>query len=118
MEKNLSKLRVNRTSRAVSGRTSCRISIKSRWARPTAAFGDKSPSRATVFRWFKEFCRGRNSFQDEEHTGRTRSAVIPDNVYALRKMLMDDNRCTYQMIQKDDTLDPQPYTKLFMKNYI
>ncbi|PRD36643.1 UNVERIFIED_CONTAM: hypothetical protein NCL1_08010 [Trichonephila clavipes] len=35
--------------------------------------------RATVFRWFKVFCRGRNSLQDEKHT-RPQSAVIPDNV--------------------------------------
>ncbi|GFU19759.1 histone-lysine N-methyltransferase SETMAR [Trichonephila clavipes] len=64
------------------------------------AFGDKSPCHATVFRWFKEFCSGHNSFQAEELTGRPLPAVIPDNVSATRKMLMDDNRCTYQMIQK------------------
>ncbi|GFY02479.1 hypothetical protein TNCV_3503601 [Trichonephila clavipes] len=26
-------------------------------------------------RWLKEFCKGQNSVQDEEHTGRSRSAV-------------------------------------------
>ena len=65
------------------------------------AFGDESPARATVFRWFKEFSRGRNFLQDDEHTGRPPSAVVPDNVSAIRKMLMDDNHCTYQMIQKE-----------------
>ncbi|GFX34698.1 uncharacterized protein TNCV_2514141 [Trichonephila clavipes] len=60
---------------------------------------DESPCRSTVFRWFKKFCIDRgNSLQHEEHTGRSRSAVIPDNVFAIRKMLMDDNHCTYQMI--------------------
>ncbi|GFV82407.1 histone-lysine N-methyltransferase SETMAR [Trichonephila clavipes] len=49
------------------------------------AFGDESPCRATVFRWFKEFCSRSNSLQEEEHTGRPRSAVIPDNVSATRK---------------------------------
>ncbi|GFX84414.1 histone-lysine N-methyltransferase SETMAR [Trichonephila clavipes] len=34
------------------------------------AFGDESPCHATVFKWFKEFCSGHNSLQDEEHTGR------------------------------------------------
>jgi hypothetical protein len=29
-----------------------------------AAFGDEAPSRATVFRWFAEFKRGRTSFED------------------------------------------------------
>ncbi|PRD31813.1 UNVERIFIED_CONTAM: Histone-lysine N-methyltransferase SETMAR [Trichonephila clavipes] len=65
------------------------------------AFGDESPCRTTVFRWFEEFCRGHNSVQDEEQTERSWSAVIPDNVSAIRKMLMDDNRCTYQMIQME-----------------
>ncbi|GFU20715.1 histone-lysine N-methyltransferase SETMAR [Trichonephila clavipes] len=65
------------------------------------AFGDESPCCATVFRWFKEFCSGNNSLQDEEHTGRPRPAIIPDNVSSIRKMLMDDNRCTYQLIQKE-----------------
>ena len=36
------------------------------------AFGDESPARATVFRWFKEFSRGRNFLQDEEQEGRRR----------------------------------------------
>ena len=65
------------------------------------AFGDESPTRATVFRWFIEFSRGRNFLQDEEHTGRPQSEVVPDNVCVTRKMLMDDNRCIYQIMQKE-----------------
>ncbi|GFT61906.1 uncharacterized protein TNCV_4497171 [Trichonephila clavipes] len=38
------------------------------------AFGDESPYRATVFRWLKESCSGRNSLQEEEHTGMPQSA--------------------------------------------
>ncbi|GFU08431.1 transposable element Tcb2 transposase [Trichonephila clavipes] len=52
-------------------------------------------------RWFEEFRRGHNSLQYEEHTGRPQSAVIPDKVSTIRKMLKDNNRCTYQMIQKE-----------------
>ncbi|GFX43951.1 transposable element Tcb2 transposase [Trichonephila clavipes] len=37
--------------------------------------------------------------QDEEHT--ERSSVIVDHVSAIRKMLTDDSRCIYQMIQKE-----------------
>ncbi|PRD23705.1 UNVERIFIED_CONTAM: Histone-lysine N-methyltransferase SETMAR [Trichonephila clavipes] len=65
------------------------------------AFGEESPCRATIFRWFKEFFRGRNSLQDGVHTEKPRSVVSPGNVSALRKMLMDDNHCTYQIIQKE-----------------
>ncbi|XP_015924023.3 histone-lysine N-methyltransferase SETMAR-like [Parasteatoda tepidariorum] len=65
------------------------------------AFGDESPARATVFRWIKEFSSGRNFLQSEEQTGRPRSAVIPDNVSAIRKILKDDNHCTDQIMQKE-----------------
>ncbi|PRD31730.1 UNVERIFIED_CONTAM: hypothetical protein NCL1_22723 [Trichonephila clavipes] len=45
-----------------------------------------------------------NFLQDEEYTGRPRLAVIPKNVFAIRKILMDDNRCTYQMRQKEHNI--------------
>ena len=64
-----------------------------------SAFSDEAPSRATVFRWFREFRRGRSSLHDEEHTARPCSAVTPENVCRVRKMITDDNRCTYQMIE-------------------
>ncbi|GFX51266.1 histone-lysine N-methyltransferase SETMAR [Trichonephila clavipes] len=51
------------------------------------AFGDPSACLATVFRWFKEFHNSLN-------TGRPQSSRI-------RKMLMDENRCTNLMIQKE-----------------
>ncbi|GFU78507.1 histone-lysine N-methyltransferase SETMAR [Trichonephila clavipes] len=65
------------------------------------ALDDESPCCATVFRWLEKFCRSRNSLQNEDNTRRPWSAVILDNVSAIRKMLMDDNHCTYQMIQKE-----------------
>ena len=40
------------------------------------AFDDKSPARATVFRSFKEFSRGRNFLQDEEHIGKPPSIKV------------------------------------------
>ncbi|GFV56976.1 histone-lysine N-methyltransferase SETMAR [Trichonephila clavipes] len=69
-----------------------RAEMSSRWS----AFGDEYPCGATVFRIVHH-----NSLQDEEQTEMPWQAVIPDNVSAIRKMLMEDNRCTYQMIQKE-----------------
>ncbi|XP_071043147.1 histone-lysine N-methyltransferase SETMAR-like [Parasteatoda tepidariorum] len=79
------------------------------------AFGDESPARATVFRWFKEFSRDGNFLQDEENTGRPPSAVIPDNVSVIRKMLKDDNRCTYQIIQKELNIGSAAIHKIIHK---
>ncbi|GFU68147.1 uncharacterized protein TNCV_248111 [Trichonephila clavipes] len=39
---------------------------------------------------------GHNSLQDEEYTGKPRSAVIPDNVSTIRKLLMDDRAVVQQ----------------------
>ncbi|GFV51135.1 histone-lysine N-methyltransferase SETMAR [Trichonephila clavipes] len=65
------------------------------------AFGDESSYHATVFRWLKNFCSGHNSLQDEEPTERPRSAVIPDDVFSIQKMFMNDKCCTYQIMQKE-----------------
>ncbi|KAF8795395.1 hypothetical protein HNY73_003248 [Argiope bruennichi] len=69
------------------------------------AFGNEGPSSATVFRWFTEFHRGRNSFQDEETHRKVLSAEIPDNVSA-----------STECYRRNLTLDPPLYIKLFMKN--
>eukprot|EP00794_Sanderia_malayensis_P014608 gene14608-16119_t len=45
-------------------------------------FEDIAPSRATVFRWFAEFKRGRESLKDEAHPGRPPTAVVPETVAA------------------------------------
>ena len=76
------------------------------------AYGNESPSCATAFRWFKEFCRGCNSLQDEEDTWRLLSAVILDNGPAIWKMLMHDNHCIYQMIQKELSIGSKAIYKI------
>ncbi|PRD33304.1 UNVERIFIED_CONTAM: hypothetical protein NCL1_17940 [Trichonephila clavipes] len=63
-----------------------------------SAFYDEFSYRATEFRWFKEFWRDQSFLQDKKHTGSPRPAVIPDNVSAIRKLLIEDSRCTHQVI--------------------
>ncbi|KAF2897861.1 hypothetical protein ILUMI_08312 [Ignelater luminosus] len=66
-----------------------------------SAFGEETPSRATVVKWFREFHRRCNSLHNVEHTGRPCSAVTPEKVVRVRKMITDYNRCTYQAIEAD-----------------
>lgn len=63
------------------------------------AFGDSSPSQATVYRWFREFQRGRGSLVDEERVGRPVTAATDENVLAVEQMLSEDNRVTYVQMQ-------------------
>lgn len=62
------------------------------------AFGVKAPSRATIFRWFCEFKRGRSSFGDEERNGRPPCSVTPENVARVQELINEDTRCTYVTI--------------------
>ena len=63
-------------------------------------FSDAAPSRATFFRWFAEFRRGRESLQDDPHPGRPPTAVLPETISAIEKMLKVDGRMMYIMMQE------------------
>ena len=65
-------------------------------------FGDSCVSRATVYNWYAEFNRGRAHCEDENSTGRPRSAVTPENIEAVRQLISVDPHLTDQQIQ--DTL--------------
>lgn len=69
-------------------------------------FGDEAPSRATVYRWFAEFDRGRESLQDEYREGRPRSVVLPHNIDAVKNLINQDRHVTYQEIQSSLGISP------------
>lgn len=56
----------------------------------TPTFGDEASHRATVFRWFAEFNRGRYSLRGEFREGRPKSVVLPENIDAVREMIKLD----------------------------
>lgn len=64
-----------------------------------AALQDDAPSRATVFRWFSEFKHGRASFEDECREGRPSSAVTPENIELIRKLVEEDRHITIQQME-------------------
>ena len=61
-------------------------------------FGDEAPSVRTVYRWFSEFTRGRISLADSSREGRPFSAVVPENIDAVRELIMQDRHVTYREI--------------------
>ena len=63
-------------------------------------FEDIAPSRATVFRWPDKFKWGRESLKDEDHPGRPPVAVIPETAEIVEKMLREDGRMKYSMLQE------------------
>ena len=83
----------------------------------TTAFGDKAPSRATVFRCFYEFRSGRTSFEDEQRSGRPRTALTPDSIAAVELMLREHCRTLYDTLQKTLDLDREQSTLSFMSTW-
>ena len=65
----------------------------------TSTFGDEAPSKTTVNHWFSEFNRGRRSLTDEFKEGRPKSIVVPENIDAVRELIMQDRHVTYREIE-------------------
>lgn len=82
--------------------------------RLNSAFGNEAPSKTTVYDWFSEFNRGRNSLSDEFRKGRP-STAVPENIDAVRVMIEEDRHVTYrEMVNKikksnTNTISPEIY---------
>lgn len=60
---------------------------------------DISPSRATIYRWYAEFRKGRNSCIDEQRSGRPNTAVTKEIIAAVKKMIEENPKCSYSMLE-------------------
>lgn len=63
------------------------------------AFGVEAPHLSTVRRWYAEFNRGRVSLDDEFREGRPSTAVTEENVAAVRRLIEENRRITYDEIR-------------------
>ena len=62
-------------------------------------FDDKTPSYNTVKNRFYEFNRGRSSLKDEFREGSSKTAVVPENIDAVRELIMQDRHMIYRQIK-------------------
>lgn len=62
-------------------------------------YGDEAPSQDTVYRWFREFSRGRNSLKDDFREGRPKSVVVQENIDAVHQLVLLDRHVTYREIE-------------------
>lgn len=70
----------------------CRIEM-------SGALGMDAPSKATICRWYNEFKRGKNSFEDDPRSGRPSTSVTDENIDAVRELVKDNRRITYKEIE-------------------
>ena len=61
-------------------------------------FGDKAPSYSTVKSGFNQFNCGRRSLKDEFRKGRPKTAIVPENIDAVRELTIQDRHVTYRKI--------------------
>ncbi|GFT95880.1 uncharacterized protein TNCV_312191 [Trichonephila clavipes] len=62
------------------------------------AYGDSVLSRAQAFRWFKAFSEGRESIEDEPHSGRSSVSETAENVIRVQDLARSDRRVTSSIV--------------------
>ena len=62
-------------------------------------FGGQSPSKATVFRWFRQFMSGARTLKDDDRCGRMAMTVTPENVSRVESLIKKDPKMAIAEIQ-------------------
>lgn len=63
-------------------------------------YGNACLSRSNVFVWHKRFLNGRDSLEDDEHTGRPISIRTPDSICKVRDYLADHRNASLKMMEE------------------
>ena len=62
-------------------------------------FDEKAPSYSTVKNWFNLFNCGRRSLKNEFRESPSKTAVVPENIDAVRELIKQDRHVTYLEIK-------------------
>ena len=62
-------------------------------------FGDQSPPKATIFRWFRQLMSGERTLEDDDRCGPMATTVTPENVSGVESLIKKDPKMTYAEIQ-------------------
>ncbi|GBP69297.1 hypothetical protein EVAR_57541_1 [Eumeta japonica] len=65
----------------------------------TSTFEDEAPSKTTVYHLFSEFNRELSMLTDEFKEGRLKLVVVPQNIDAVRELIMQHRHITYSEIK-------------------
>ena len=50
-------------------------------------FGDQSPSKASIFRWFRQFMSGARTLEDDDRYDGMTTTVTPENVFRVESLM-------------------------------
>ena len=62
-------------------------------------FGDQSPYKGTVFKWFRQFMSGARMLEDDVRWGRMATTVTPEQICRVESLIKKDPKMTYADIQ-------------------
>ena len=65
-------------------------------------YEDSAPVKSTIIVWHAEFKRSRTNTDDPERSGRPKSAVVPENITKVHKIVLADRKLKLREIA--DTL--------------
>lgn len=71
------------------------------------AYGDNCLSRTQVFDWHKRFLEGRESLEDDKHTGRPISVRTPEMIEKIREFVANDRCATLRMMAEELNIDKE-----------
>lgn len=63
-------------------------------------FGDDAPSEETIRRWFREFEKGQETFEDKPRSGRPPTAVTPENIRRVADLIREHRNVSYEEIEE------------------
>jgi len=64
-------------------------------------YGDVAMPMKTVYKWFERFCKGCESVEDEERSGRPSTSKTQENVERVSEMIRSNRRLTIREISED-----------------
>ena len=62
-------------------------------------FGDQSPSKATVFRWFRQFINGARTLEDDDRCDQMATTVTQENVSRAESLIKKGPKMAYAVVQ-------------------
>ena len=65
-------------------------------------YGDSASGKATIIDWYDKFKRDRTNTDDAKRSGRPKSAVVPENITKVHKIVLGDRKLKLREIA--DTL--------------
>ena len=63
-------------------------------------YGDNCMGRTQVFEWYKRFVDGRESLEDDKHTGRPISTRTPEIIEKIRDFIANDRNAPLKMTEE------------------